>query len=172
MNIYKYLTSIAVYVAITHSSASNAEPWPFIERPFGPQYYLGDTDARIGHENFLVGNFGNAEFYFRRAVEVTPQNGAAWLGLASCYDRLGRFDLAERAYKSAQRFGGPNNIAVLNNHGYSYLLRGRIKEARNLLYQAARIEPNNLTVINNIKMLESGESYFWGSAPYLWGWPR
>ena len=89
---------LATFFEICFINISVAEPWPFIERSFGPQYYLGDNDARLGHENFIAGNYGNAEYYFRRAVEVTPQNGAAWLGLASCYDRLGRFDLAERSY--------------------------------------------------------------------------
>ena len=150
---------------------AQAEPWPYIERPFGPNYYLGDEDARLGHENLLAGNFGNAEYYFRRAVEVTPQNGAAWLGLASGYDRLGRFDLAERAYKSAEQFA-VDNVAVLNNHGYSYLLRGRIREASKLLNRAAQLDPENPTVANNLRMLRAGQSYFWGSAPYIWGWPH
>lgn len=148
-----------------------AEQWPFIQRPFGPQYYLGDEDARLGHQNFLAGNFGNAEYYFRRSVEITPQNGAAWLGLASCYDRLGRFDLAERAYKSAERYA-QNNVAVLNNHGYSYLLRGRNKDAVRLFNKALQIEPDNPTVLNNLRMANAGEAYFWGYAPYIWGWPK
>ena len=148
-----------------------SEPWVFIERPFGPNYYLGDVDARLGHENFIAGNFGNAEFHFRRAVEVTPQNGAAWLGLASCYDRLGRFDLAERAYVSAERYAA-NNIAVINNHGYSYLLRGRISTAIKLFNRALLLDPDNPTVLNNLAMARSGQAYFWGAAPYLWGWPK
>jgi Flp pilus assembly protein TadD len=148
-----------------------AQPWPFVERPAGPRYYLGDEDARLGHENFLAGNYGNAEYYFRRSVEVTPQNGAAWLGLASCYDRLGRFDLSDRAYENASRFSG-DNVAVLNNRGYSYLLRGRRQEASRYLNKAAQLAPDDPTVRNNLIMLEAGQSYFWGSAPYIWGWPK
>jgi Flp pilus assembly protein TadD len=149
----------------------HSEPWPFVERPAGPRYYLGDEDARLGHENFLAGNYGNAEYYFRRSVEVTPQNGAAWLGLASCYDRLGRFDLADRAYNNASRFAG-DNVALLNNRGYSYLLRGRRQDASRYFNRAAQLAPDDPTVRNNLIMLESGQSYFWGSAPYIWGWPR
>ena len=167
----RYFFSILCLCGAICKDAAHAEPWPYVERPFGPNYYLGDEDARLGHENLLAGNFGNAEYHFRRAVEVTPQNGAAWLGLASCYDRLGRFDLAERAYKSAERFAG-DNVAVLNNHGYSYLLRGRMREAARLLNRAAQLDPENPTVANNIRMLRAGQSYFWGSAPYIWGWPH
>jgi Flp pilus assembly protein TadD len=171
LNTLKQACPLIALCGFLFVGASQAEPWPFIQRSFGPNYYLGDEDARLGHENFLAGNFGNAEFYFRRAVEVTPQNGAAWLGLAGCYDRLGRFDLAERAYKEATKFAG-NNVAVLNNHGYSYLLRGRMREASRLLNYAAQLDPENPTVQNNLTMLHSGQAYFWGAAPYLWGWPK
>lgn len=153
------------------SSAVHCESWPYIERSFGPRYYLGDEDARIAHEHFISGNYGNAQFYYQRAVEVTPQNAAAWIGLASCYDRLGRFDLAERAYKRAENIIG-DNVVLDNNHGYSYLLRGRMKEARKLLMRAARYAPDDPTIANNLTMLDSGQRYFWGASPYIWGWPR
>lgn len=161
----------AILLSGLYGSVATAGPWTYIQRSAGPQFYLGDEDARLGHENFLAGNFGNAEYYFRRAVEITPQNGAAWLGLASCYDRLGRFDLAERAYRSVDKFAR-NNVAVLNNHGYSYLLRGRNSEAVKLFKRALEIEPDNPTVLNNLRMANAGESYFWGYAPYIWGWPK
>jgi hypothetical protein len=42
-----------------------------------------------------------AEQHYRRAVEATHQNGSAWIGPAASYDRLGRFDLADFAYRHA-----------------------------------------------------------------------
>jgi tetratricopeptide (TPR) repeat protein len=143
---------------------------PYIAPEFGPRFYLGDEDARLGRDHFINGNYGLAETYFRRAVEVTPQNGAAWVGLAASYDRLGRFDLAERAYRYAARLSGPNYV-ILNNHGYSYLLRGRVRKAAELLYRAAELAPFDPTVANNIAVLNSGQAYFWGAGPYILGWP-
>jgi Flp pilus assembly protein TadD len=67
------------------------------------------------------GDYGLAEQYYRRAVEATPQNGSAWIGLAAAY-RLGRFDLADLAYRHAIRLEGENYI-ILNNWGYSCLKR-------------------------------------------------
>jgi Tfp pilus assembly protein PilF len=149
-----------------------AEPWAYIEPEYGPRFYLGDEDARLGRAHFLHGDYGLAEVRFRRAVEATPRNGAAWVGLAACYDRLGRFDLAERAYRRAAELSGLNYV-ILNNHGYSYLLRGRVRQARKLLYRAAQLAPDNPTVANNIAILHSGQAYFWGAGPYIWGWlPR
>jgi tetratricopeptide (TPR) repeat protein len=151
------------------SDKAAAEPWPYIEREYGPRFYLGDEDTRSGRAHFLHGDYGLAEVHFRRAVEATPQNGAAWVGLAASYDRLGRFDLADRAYRRAALLA-PSYV-VLNNHGYSYLLRGRMQAAKTLLYRAAELAPGDPTIANNIAVMESGQAYFWGEGPYLWGWP-
>jgi Tfp pilus assembly protein PilF len=151
--------------------SATCEPWPYVERPAGPRFYLGDEDARLARAHFIAGNFGNAEFHFRRAVEVNPRNSAAWLGLASSYDRLGRFDLAERCYREARSLIGENAV-FLNNLGFSNLLRGRVKDAARLLYRARQLDPGNPTIENNINMLNAGQAYYWGGDPYIWGWPR
>jgi Flp pilus assembly protein TadD len=145
-----------------------AEPGAYIEPEYGPRFYLGDEDTRLGRAHFIHGDYGLAEAHFRRAVEATPRNGAAWVGLAASYDRLGRFDLADRAYRRAARLGGPRHV-ILNNLGYSYLLRGRVREAERLLYHAARLAPYNATIANNIAILRSGQAYFWEDGRYVWG---
>jgi tetratricopeptide (TPR) repeat protein len=147
-----------------------AEPLAYIEPEQGPRFYLGDEDARLGRVHLVNGDYGLAELHFRRAVEATPQNSAAWLGLAAAYDRLARFDLAARAYRFAARAGAPG-YALFNNEGYSYLLRGRTHKAAELLYWAAQLAPGNPTIMNNIAILQSGQGYFWGETPYIWGWP-
>jgi Flp pilus assembly protein TadD len=147
-----------------------AQPLAYIEPEQGPRFYLGDEDARLGRVHLVNGDYGLAELHFRRAVEATPQNSAAWLGLAAAYDRLARFDLAARAYRFAARNGAPSYV-LLNNEGYSYLLRGRTRKAAELLYRAAELAPGNPTIMNNIAILQSGQGYFWGGTPYIWGWP-
>jgi len=47
--------------------------------------------------------------------------------------------------------------ALLNNQGYSYMLRGRFAEARRKFLKAYEREPNNPTVINNLELLNSSE---------------
>ncbi|MCX7899837.1 MAG: hypothetical protein N2444_07125, partial [Methylocystis sp.] len=116
--------------------------------------------------------YGLAERRFRRAVEATPQNGAAWEGLAASYDRLGRFDLAERAHREAERLSGRNAV-ILNNRGYGKLLRGDYRGARRYLYRARTEAPQEPTIANNIFIMEQGQGYFWnpippGPAPFPW----
>lgn len=160
---------VAICCILATQSPVMAETWAYIEPESGPRFFLGDEDARLGRAHFVHGDYGLAENFFRRAVEVTPHNGAAWVGLAASYDRLGRFDLAERAYRHAKKYLG-SNFVILNNQGYSYLLRGRYHEAERLLRRAAAMAPDDPTIANNISILHRGQSYFEGD-PYIWGWP-
>ena len=88
-----------------------------------------NDDLNQGKRQFRANNFGIAERYFRRAVETHPRDAEAWVGLAASYDRLRRFDLADRAYRGAIGIIG-ETPEVLNNQGYSYMLRGDYAHAR------------------------------------------
>jgi Flp pilus assembly protein TadD len=118
------------------------------------KYYPSDEPLRLALEHFNRGHFGIAARYFEDAVTKAPEDATAWVGLASSYDRIGRFDLADRAYKQAIKLVG-ETTQILNNEGYSYLLRGRLKEARRKLMAAYSREPQNPVIINNLKLLNS-----------------
>jgi Flp pilus assembly protein TadD len=111
-----------------------------------------DEDVDLGRKYYRVGAFGLAEKHFRHAVEMHPNMVEAWLGLAASYDQLRRFDLADRAYGQALRLAGPN-VAIINNQGYSYMMRGDYKMAREKLQLARSKAPDNLYVKNNLQLL-------------------
>ena len=120
-----------------------------------------NDDLSLGKKHYRANDFGLAEKHFRRAVELHPRDAEAWLGLAASYDRLRRFDLADRAYAQAIGIVGPT-VAILNNQGYSYMLRGDYKRAHAALAAAQRKDPTNKYVQNNMRLLE--ESYRKGKA--------
>jgi len=95
--------------------------------------------------------------HFRRVVEhdnIPAQRKAeAWVGLAASYDRLKRFDLADRAYASAINIVGPTP-EILNNQGFSYMLRGDFSRASVKLNEALERDPTNPYIQNNIEILE------------------
>jgi len=122
------------------------------------QYYPSDEPLRLGIEYFNRGDFGLAERYFQDAVEKAPKDASAWIGLAASYDRLGRFDLADRAYRSAILLVG-ETTAILNNRGYSYMLRGNLVAARRDFFKAYEREPGNPTIINNLKLLDGSARF-------------
>ena len=122
------------------------------------KYFASDEPLRLGLQRFNEGGYGLAEQYFRDAVEKAPKDLTAWVGLAASYDHLGRFDLADNAYRSAIRLGG-HTKQILNNQGYSYLLRGDLKTARAKFHAALRLDPTNGTIINNLQLLDSSSHY-------------
>jgi tetratricopeptide (TPR) repeat protein len=148
--------------------APAAVPSDLVEAPAGhqpaeppPLPVDPSDDLALGKRAFAETNYGLAEQHFRRAVEKSSGNRShdaeAWLGLAASYDRLKRFDLADRAYKQAIAVWGPT-AEILNNQGYSYLLRGDYRRARATLLKASRQEPGNPYILNNIAALEMSES--------------
>jgi tetratricopeptide (TPR) repeat protein len=128
-----------------------------VEDPASDKYFPSNEPYKAGAEHFNRGQYGLAERYFRDAVEKAPGDGLAWVALASSYDRLSRFDLADRAYAKAISISG-ETVQILNNQGYSQVLRGNLKAARAKFMRAAELEPGNITVANNIKLLEGGQA--------------
>ena len=120
------------------------------------KYYPSDEPLKLGLEYFNRGSFGLAAKYFEDAVAKAPKDASAWVGLAASYDRVGRFDLADRAYRQAIKLEG-ETIAILNNEGYSYMLRGKFVEARRKLLKAYERDPQNPTVLNNLELLNSSQ---------------
>ena len=109
-------------------------------------------DVSLGKHYYRTGNFGLAEKHFRAAAESQPHNAEAWLGLAAAYDQLRRFDLADRAYGQAIRIVG-ERVEIINNQGYSYMLRGDYRRARERLMLANVKAPDNPQVQANLQLL-------------------
>jgi Flp pilus assembly protein TadD len=120
-----------------------------------PELLGGDPndDLANGKKQYRLGDFGLAERYFRRAAETHPRDAEAWVGLAAAYDRLRRFDLADRAYDQAVAIIGPTP-ELLNNRGYSFMLRGDYPRARKTLLAAAAKDPKNPYIRNNLELLD------------------
>jgi Flp pilus assembly protein TadD len=127
------------------------------ELPASVEPYPDDEVLTVAKAHFAERNYGSAARYYERAVEVMPNNPDAWLGLAASYDRVRRFDLADRAYTEASRFLA-DRPEYYNNVGYSYLLRGDIAKARSSFLKAHELDPGNLTINNNLELLRDGAS--------------
>jgi uncharacterized protein HemY len=138
-----------------------AEPGPSGEpvAPLAVPGQFGDDpndDLQLGKKYFRSNNFGLAQRSFQSAVEKHPNDVEAWVGLAASYDRLRRFDLADRAYSQAIRLIG-RTPEVLNDQGFSYMLRGDYERAHKTLQEAQAKDPRNPYVQANLQLLE--ESY-------------
>jgi Flp pilus assembly protein TadD len=128
---------------------------PRVEPNGGSSGLLGKDpydDVSLGKKYYRSGHFGLAEKHFRAAVERAPRDAEAWVGLAASYDRLKRFDLADRAYAQAVGILG-ETPEILNNKGYSYMLRGEYARARKTLLAAQAMDPANPFIKNNLILL-------------------
>jgi Flp pilus assembly protein TadD len=128
-----------------------------IQNPGDEKFKASDEPYRLGLEQFNRGYYGNAQKHFQEAVEKSPQDVDAWISLAACYDHIRRFDLADRAYDRAIRLGG-KTVQLLNNRGYSYVLRGDLRKARRTFEEALKRDPNNVTLQNNLNRIAARET--------------
>jgi Flp pilus assembly protein TadD len=168
----KGLSAIAAFAALTLAGCETVAETAQVESPATSltvqqpeqvKYYRSDEPLKLGIEHFNRGSYGLAEQYFRDAVEKAPRDVTAWVGLAASYDRLARFDLADRAYAAAIRLAG-ETTDILNNQGYSYMLRGDLVAARKKFLKAYEREPDNPMIINNLKLLDSSYRFIQRSA--------
>lgn len=120
----------------------------------GPQD-VSAQDLAEGKQHFRQANYGLAEKHFRKAVELRGNNAEAWMGLAASYDQLGRFDFSDRAYEQLVKLAG-RQPRVLNNMGYSQLLRGNGKQAKKLLLEAKGGLADTTVVDANLALLKKG----------------
>jgi len=116
---------------------------------------ISAADLTAGKAQFRDANYGLAERHFRKAVELRADNAEAWMGLAASYDQLGRFDFADRAYEQLISVAG-RQPRIVNNMGYSKLLRGDRKAARKLLDEANAMLPGDAVVAANLALLRKG----------------
>jgi tetratricopeptide (TPR) repeat protein len=89
----------------------------------------GDADAALAQArfNFDAGNYALAISGFRNALRREPANAEAYIGLSQSYDRLGRFDLAQRYYQEGLALS-PDDPNL--RRSYAAALRARNMEAQ------------------------------------------
>jgi Flp pilus assembly protein TadD len=111
-----------------------------------------ETSLVKARSHFRNNDFGHSAAYYKRAAELAPNTSEAYFGLGASYDRLGRFDLSDRTYAALFKLDGPS-VQYYNNVGYSYMLRGDLKNALTNFRKAEQLDPDNLVVANNIQLL-------------------
>jgi Flp pilus assembly protein TadD len=129
-----------------------------VQEPTDVKFYPSDESVRLGLEQYNRGAYGNAQNYFKNAVEKSPKDVTAWIGLAASYDKLRRFDLADQAYAQAIRLGG-ETVQILNDQGYSLMLRGDLHGARAKFMRARSLDPGNPVIANNIELLDGSRRF-------------
>ena len=92
-----------------------------------------------GNAQLALGNVGLAIEAYRKALREQPDNVDAMMGLATCYDRMGRSDLSRRHYEMALAVE-PANTEVYSQLAQSLDSQGQSDEAARVKAElAARV---------------------------------
>ena len=126
-------TFVALAIAIATASCGGSE---LSVRPIKTPLAAGrqPVDFRVaeGNAQLALGNVGLAIEAYRKALRDQPDSVAAMAGLATCYDRMGRYDLSRRHYEMA--------LAVAPANTDLYSLFAQSLEAQGQRDEAARVK--------------------------------
>jgi len=99
----------------------------------------------------LSGRQREAMPVLKKAVAEYPQSWRAWNALGGAYDDQGKWAEADDAYTHALSSSDAPAI-VINNRGYSYLLRNRLDEATADFVEALRQRPDLEAARTNLRL--------------------
>jgi anaphase-promoting complex subunit 3 len=96
-----------------------------------------------GHEHVANEEFDKAMIAFRGAIRADIRHYNGWYGLGSVYERMGKFDGAEKHYREAARIN-PNNAMILVRIGvvsHAHYLFWTLLTKRQMLDRMKQTEP-------------------------------
>ena len=126
---------------------------PLKPLPAGSRLDVSQEAYSQAQTHFRNEDYGLAEVYYRKAIEVNPNNGDAWIGLAASYDRLKRFDLAERAYRVVvKKVAIPSPCTTIS--AITIICGARRRRRASISMPPMPMDPDNPYVLNNLKLVE------------------
>ena len=114
--------------------------------------FTADGALAQARSHFRNNDFGHSAAFYKRVVELSPNDPEGYVGLGASYDRLRRFDLSDRVYTSLYQLSG-GTAQYYNNVGYSQMLRGNLKAALTNFRKAEKLDPENAVISNNMQTL-------------------
>jgi tetratricopeptide (TPR) repeat protein len=91
-------------------------------------------------------DYAAAETSYKKAIELKPENGDAWTGLATLYNQQKKFDLAAEASANASKYvaaGGGGNAEAAYNQGVILFNGGKFAEAKTQFEAATKADPTH-----------------------------
>ena len=126
-----------------------------IKQPLAQGNQPADFRVAEGNAQLALGNVGLAVEAYRKALRDRPDSIGAMVGLATCYDRMGRTDLSRRHYEMALAVD-PANTDLYSLFAGSLEAQGQRDEAarvrtelaaRVVAPEASRVAPGSVPVL-------------------------
>ena len=116
-------------VALSAAACSTGE---LAVRPIKSNLAEGRQPSNVrvaeGNAQLALGNVALAIEAYRKALREQPNNVEAMVGLANCYDRMGRADISRRHYEMALAVD-PANTEIYSHFAQSLDIQGQRDEA-------------------------------------------
>ncbi|HVL79026.1 MAG TPA: tetratricopeptide repeat protein [Sphingomicrobium sp.] len=101
-----------------------------------------------------VGDGAKAIQLARKATRAEGASWRAWNALGVAADRSGKWSEADLAYARAAELA-PDQAEVLNNHGWSAMLRRQWAQALAMFERAAALDPGSKRIADNLDLARS-----------------
>ena len=125
------LLACAAAVGLVSCSSAGVEVRS-LKQPLAEGRQPANFRVAEGNAQLALGNVGLALEAYRKALREEPESVDAMVGLATCYDRMGRTDLSRRHYEMA--------LAVAPADTNLYVLFAQSLEAQGQRDEAARVK--------------------------------
>jgi tetratricopeptide (TPR) repeat protein len=107
----------------------------------------GDCYYNIGVAQSNKKDYAAAEAAYKKAIEIKPDHGDAYTGLATLYNQQKKFDLAAEASANAAKYagagGGGGNAEASYNQGVILFNGQKFAEAKAAFEAAVKADPNH-----------------------------
>ena len=135
--------SIALSIIAAAVGAASCSTGGIEVRPLKSALSEGRQPSNVrvaeGNGQLALGNVALASEAYRKALREQPDNVEAMMGLATCYDRMGRADLSRRYYEAALAVA-PANTEIYSQFAQSLEGQGQRDEAARVKTElAARV---------------------------------
>ena len=105
-----------------------------------------DCYYNVGVAHAAKQQYTEAEAAFKKAIELKPDSGEAYTGLANIYNSQKKFDLAAEASANASKYSGGGaggaGAEAAYNQGVIFFNAGKFAEARVQFEAATKADPN------------------------------
>ena len=112
---------------------------------------------RAARSSLMLGNRAPARTLLQTAISSGHASWETWNAMGVLCDGDSDWDGADAAYASAEELS-PDQPEVLNNHGWSLILRGEWPAAVLVLQKASKLDSGSARIANNLELAQAAVS--------------
>ena len=101
-----------------------------------------------GSIKFYSKQYKDSETFFKRGIEIEPENSLLHYNLGNVYAEINDFEKAHREYRLAFE-NGMNNAQICNAMGVLYSDHGKFADAKAFFIRALSLDPENAECYSN-----------------------